>query len=171
MARGAQAPLPEPPFSVLSTHPPTQIPPSDLRAGSWAAFTSRHEAMHSNIITQDEPQDSPKPIDESSAPSDTAEHCSDSEAEAVKHWAVHHQNSDSESTDEAQGAVAPQMYACNGPWSALHRATKESTDAYFEDRHRSAQTLQPMCGCKLGIAAMAVWTSDPCNVCRRNGCA
>ena len=60
-ARGAEAPLPEPPFSVSAQRPPKQIPHSELRAGDWALFTSRHEAMHSAVHTEDaSPSDAPQ---------------------------------------------------------------------------------------------------------------
>ena len=42
MARGGQAPFPETPFSVPAMHPEPALPPSDMHAGPWAPFTSRH---------------------------------------------------------------------------------------------------------------------------------
>ena len=49
MARGGQAPLPEPPFSITRQPPPQQLLPADLTGGPWAIFTSRHEQLHSIV--------------------------------------------------------------------------------------------------------------------------
>ena len=173
MARGAQALLPEPPFPVATHRPPKQIPHCDLQAGEWVIFTSRHEAMHSKVQTEDSssvPTESTSPAQQPDIGPET--HGSDSDADAVKHWAEHHRDSDSDTDSEHRKAEeAPTMYVCSGPWSALRRATQESTDAYFQDRSRSAQTLKSRCGCAIGIAALAVWTAKPGDACRRKGCA
>ena len=150
MARGAQAPLPEPPFSVSEVVPARQIPHSDLRAGDWAIFTSRHETLRSQVCAEDASRGSAQPGERPpDKPSTDQDGGSDSEADAVP----------------------PQMYVCNGPWSALHRATEESVAEYFSGKQRPAQVLKPRCGCSIGIAALAVWTSKPANACKRKGCA
>ena len=100
MARGAQAPLPEPPFSVSEIVPAKQIPHSDLRAGAWAIFTSRHETLHSQACTEDAPHGSVQPSERPpDKPSTEQDGGSDSEADAVSHWAQHHQSSDSDTAE------------------------------------------------------------------------
>ena len=172
MARGAQALLPEPPFSVSEVVPAKHIPHSDLRAGDWAIFTSRHEALHIRVCTEDAPHGSARPGEPlPDQPSIDQDGGSDSEADAVLHWAQHHQSSDSDTAEAGAAQHPPQMYVCNGPWSALHRATEESVAEYFSGKQRPAQVLKPRCGCSIGIAALAVWTSKPANACKRKGCA
>ena len=168
MARGAQAPLPEPPFSVATHCPPKQIPHCDIQTGEWVIFFSRREAMHSKVQTEDPssvPTQSTSPAQQPDIGPET--HASDSEADAVKHWAEHHPEADADTDSEHRKAEeAPTMYVCNGPWSA-HKATPESTDAYLQDRSRSAQTLKSRCGCAIGVAALAVWTARPGRACCR----
>ena len=127
-------------------------------------FTSRHEAMHSTVHTEDA-STAPAP----SSPTPPAPASGDTEeAEAVRHRAQQHERSDSDTDSETRTTEdKPAMYVFNSPSSALHKATPESTDAYFQDRTLSAQTLKPKCGCVLGIATMAVWTAQPGNTCRR----
>ena len=48
MARGGQAPLPEPPF----LHPEPALPAMDLLAGPWVLSTSRHEQLHASSDPQ-----------------------------------------------------------------------------------------------------------------------
>ena len=96
---------------------------------------------------------------------------SDSEADAVLHWAQHHESLDSDAAEASTAEDPPQMYVCNGPWSALRKATEESVAEYFSGKQRPAQVLKPRCGCSVGIAALAVWTSKPANACKRKGCA
>ena len=52
MARGGQAPLPEPHFSVPALRPEPSLPASDMQACRWVLFTSRHEKMHAEAEPQ-----------------------------------------------------------------------------------------------------------------------
>ena len=96
MAQGAQAPLPEPPFSASAQHPPEKLHSMDLRSGPWALFISRHEIM------AETPQNT-SPTEPEQPPSTTnADNAveSDSEAEAVRLWAMHNSPSEHESDGE-----------------------------------------------------------------------
>ena len=46
VARGGQAPIPEPPFSLPPGEPLSSIAPHDILSGPWKYFASRHEALH-----------------------------------------------------------------------------------------------------------------------------
>ena len=98
MARGGQAPLPEPPFSVPALHPEPTLPATDMQAGACVLFTSRHEQLHAASDPQikvkhkrtDDNKRSPA-FEDSPQLEDACPQSSDSEAEAVKEWAATHQ--------------------------------------------------------------------------------
>ena len=51
VARGGQAPIPEPPFSLPPGEPLSSIAPQDILSGPWNYFASRHEALHAASCT------------------------------------------------------------------------------------------------------------------------
>ena len=161
--------MPEPPFTVSTHRPPKQIPHCDPQAGEWVMFTSRHEALHSTVGTSA----SAPPANEPETLWSTPQKARQDRTAKLRPGSIGHSITRIRILAESETRTAegkPAMYVCNGPWSALHKATQESTDAYFQDRRRSAMTLKPRCGCTIGIAAMAVWTAQPGNACRRKGC-
>ena len=143
--------------------------PRDLRAGPCVLFTSRHEQLHASSDPQVRLRRKTHDTDAQSiapdqGPSDDASpQSSDSEAEAVKAWAALHHSSD----DEAAESSEPVLWVCNGPWSALRRVTSESAANYSAEGSADASLLKPRCGCKIGVAALAIISSHPTNPCRR----
>ena len=87
MARGAQAPLPEPAFLVSAQQPSDQLPVMDLQAGPWAFFTSRHEVLQAEHLPEELDPPSNAPLSPEQESEGTAA-ASDSEAEAVRCWAA-----------------------------------------------------------------------------------
>ena len=104
MARGAQPPLPEPPFAVPAPHPLEKLTAMDLRSGPWAILISRHEAislpaMH-HAASQDQPQEDNKTDNNVDGGDEHTIADSDSEAEAVRAWAQQNSPSDQEDPEE-----------------------------------------------------------------------
>ena len=155
MSRGAQAPSPESPFQMDSLWPPELLPNTSMHAGPWEHFTSRHELL------QLQP------------PALHAEPASDSEAEseAVQAWAEAYASSGCTADFSHDESEQPQLRVCNGPWSSLHRPTESSIHAFLDSDSTDVHLVKPACGCKLGIAAMFVWTCNLHNACTRKGCA
>ena len=164
MARGGQVPLREPPFSVPALHPEHALPATDMQAGPWVLFTSRHEQLHAALDPQikikheQSDNDQHSQAHEDSPSLDESLLSSDSEVEAVR------------ADEELEHESEPTLWVCNGPWSALHRVTAESASVYQEGGSLDALTLKPRCGCKLGVAALAVLATYPANACKRKGC-
>ena len=168
MARGAQAPLPEPPFSLPAQPPEEKLSTAELQAGPWALFTSRHETFqdaHACSVAA-----APEAQQDATDQQNLISASSDSEAEAVRAWAQQNSPSDHENDGDTESHHPKALWVCNGPWSAMHRTTAASAAAYQSAGSTDATLLQARCGCKLGIAALAVWASWPANACRRNGC-
>ena len=155
MVRGAQAPMPEPPFSLPAQPPEEKLSTAELQAGPWTLFTSRHETLHDAhaCSVTAAPQEQQDTADKQKVISTS----SDSEAEAVRAWAQQNSPSDHEDDGDAESHHPNVLWVCNGPWSAMHRATAASAEDFQSKGSMDATLLQARCGCKLGIAALAVW--------------
>ena len=171
MARGAQAPLPEPAFSLDSAWPTELLSPLCMTAGPWKAFISRHEELQSGLSATSSGHATLDSNAGTAADSSSATHtaqviadASDSEAEAVRIWAHQHASSDE---DEMQAVPCTadlsdpeeeelQLRVCNGPWSSLHKPTQASAHAFLEsnsadffliNQHAGASSASLQCTC------------------------
>ena len=176
MARGGQAPVPEPPFALPFAEPLAELPADVLLQGTWSFFATRHETLqaalplaHSTKATRAplSPPTSPRsPSFESASLSDP---CSDEEARMVERAALRRQSSTSShastsslSSDvpepDASSSDKP-LYACTGPWGCW-RCLKPPDEL---------GKLRTACGLDLGIAS---FTSDapPPPLCRHMAC-
>ena len=168
VARGAQAPLPEPPFSVSEQIPAKHIPRSDLRAGDWAIFTSRREALRSRVCAED----------------GSARRAAARSAQHGTRWRIR-QRSRGRPALGTTSPVVRQRHSRSRrsrgstadvclEWTMVGTAQSDAKvrrRIYFSGKQRPAQVLKPRCGCSVGIAALAVWTSEPSNACKHKGCA
>ena len=75
---------------------------------------------------------------------------------------LHQTRAASQSDDEAAESSEPVLWVCNGPWSALRRVTNESAANYSAEGSADASLPKPRCGCKIGVAALAIISSHPC---------
>ena len=116
VARGGQAPIPEPPFSLPPGEPLSSIAPQDILSGPWNYFASRHEAPHaasqataptqldaSAPVSRHQPSHSTEdPIEQFSMPSpDIIEDYSDEEAAMVEQAAQLNRSSSASSVSES----------------------------------------------------------------------
>ena len=96
IARGGQAPIPEPPFSLPPGEPVTALPATALMQGAWQFFVTRHEtllAQHCSDTMAYPSQVQPTQIQEESQASPGPSLPSDEEAEMVERAALHRANS------------------------------------------------------------------------------
>ena len=187
VARGGQAPIPEPPFSLPSGEPLASIAPQDIVSGPWKHFASRHEALHAasqaaaatqpDSLTQTAPPEPPStvadPIEQFSQPSpDVIEEFSDEEAAMVERAAQLHRCSSASSVAESSVSsqdgpamdveyTAP-LYACLGPWRpwGCWRCLQPPDEL---------GTVRTACGLTLGTAAFTS-NAPPQPLCRRRAC-
>ena len=176
IARGGQAPVPEPPFTLPGTEPLAELPADALLQGTWAFFATRHETLQAALPLADparatraplSPLNSPcSPSLEPASPSDP---CSDEEARMVEAAALRRQSSTSShastsslSSDVPEPDASPAdrpLYACTGPWGCWH-CLKPPDDS---------GVLRTACGLDLGLAS---FTSEepPPPLCRHMAC-
>ena len=160
MARGGQAPLPEPPLKPFFKPAWTVLSPTVLSQPALARWTTRQERdtdTSSASIPISMPP-SPAPPVKPAAPSPTAS--LDSEAALVRNWALEHPCS---SSDEDASPVASNASGASdvepapspaqtpgppclttGPWAALHCLDAESHALFLRSGDRS--DLRPACG-------------------------
>ena len=134
--------FPKPPFPVATYHPPKQIPYCDLQAGEWVIFTSRREAMRSKVQIEDS----------SSVPTDSA--ASAQQPDAVKRWAEHRRNSDSDTVRASQNRGSPDDVRLQ--WAVVRTAQGSS---------RIDGRLLP------GQESLRADTEVPMRVCHRRRCS
>ena len=181
VARGGQAPIPEPPFALPGTPPLQALHSKDLLSGPWSAFTTRHEALH--LRHQDTepsherpstPKDTPlsaageDPIEQFS-PNDPISDCSDVEAAMVRRAALRRTQSSSSEAEVSSvsssiaSAATDQndlpLFACTGPWSCWHCLAPPDASG----------TLRTACGLALGTASFTAEAPPP-PFCRRKAC-
>ena len=135
IARGGQAPVPEPPFALPPGPVLQSLRASDLLAGAWSHFTTRHEQLQASggtpaqpvpsdpALTQidsspDSPAASPKPVDLEAIMVEQAALagiCSDT-SEQSSASSVDSDNDQAPLELRMPGSAA--KYACSGPWGA-----------------------------------------------------
>ena len=175
-ARGGQAPVPEPPFALPPGPVLQSLRASDLLAGAWSHFTTRHEQLQASggtpaqpvpsdpALTQidsspDSPAASPKPVDLEAIMVEQAALagiCSDT-SERSSASSVDSDNDQAPLELRMPGSAA--KYACSGPWGRWHAVR---TDA-LQGQPRTA------CGIALGLAAQ--FSDRPHGLfCKRQAC-
>ncbi|CAE7244979.1 unnamed protein product [Symbiodinium microadriaticum] len=176
IARGGQAPVPEPPFTLPASEPLAELPPEALLQGSWSFFATRHESLQaalplaSTTAATRAPLSPPaSPRSPSFEPASHSDPCSDEEARMVEIAALRRQSSTSShastsslSSDVPEPDASPAdrpLYACTGPWGCWH-CLKPPDDS---------GVLRTACGLDLGIAS---FTSEepPPPLCRHMAC-
>ena len=102
IARGGQAPVPEPPFTLPATEPLPELPADALLQGSWAFFATRHETLHAALPLAEPSTATRAPLSPPASPRspsfEPASHsdpCSDEEARMVEIAALRRQSSTS----------------------------------------------------------------------------
>ena len=68
IARGGQAPVPEPPFTLPVTEPLPELPADALLQGSWAFFATRHETLHAALPLADPSRATRAPLSPPASP-------------------------------------------------------------------------------------------------------
>ena len=176
IARGGQAPIPEPPFALPQTEPLAELAADALLQGPWSFFATRHESLQAAlpVLGTHAPTRAPlspptSPRSPSFEPASQSEPCSDEEALMVERAARHRQSSTSShastsslSSDVPEPDASPTdkpLYACTGPWGCWH--CLKPPDA--------SGVLRTACGLDLGIAS---FTSEepPPPLCRHMAC-
>ena len=176
IARGGQAPVPEPPFTLPSTEPLPEVPASDLLQGLWSVFATRHESLqatlpvaaatHATRAPLSPPASLASPSFEPRSESDT---CSDEEARMVERAALQRQDSTSShastsslSSSVPEPAASPDdkpLYACTGPWGCWHCLTPPDASG----------KVRTACGLDLGLASFTC-SEPPPPLCRHMAC-
>ena len=171
LARGGQAPVPEPPFLAPSTPIPQALSAHDLQAGPWKAFTTRHEALHMNAAKQ--PPRTSTDQDALEVEQAALERASSSETD----WCSSARDSpppslsDSEGSNHADPPSTEVKFVCSGPWGVWHTPTALSLDALRKSGSTDLTQLRTCCGVPLGIAAQVTSTKPSSALCRRKACA
>ena len=174
IARGGQAPIPEPPFT-LPPEPLTALPATALMQGAWQVFVTRHETLLAQQCpdTLEHPSQEPPTLiqEESHAPPGPGIP-SDEEADMVERAALRRAASLS-SVSSSVSSTASQThmpfvvraefsarFACMGPWGRWHALSLDGP---------AGQTSRTACGMELGIAAqVSEFPQEP--YCRRKAC-
>ena len=184
VARGGQAPIPEPPFSLPPGEPLSSIAPHDILSGPWKYFASRHEALHAasqataptqldaptQVARHQHPQSTEEPIEQFSMPSpDIIEDFSDEEAAMVEQAAQLNRSSSASSVSESsvssqdvptvEGESTAPLYACLGPWGCWHSLLSPDESGI----------VRTACGLALGTASFTS-NAPPHPLCRRRAC-
>ena len=184
VARGGQAPIPEPPFSLPPGEPLSCIAPQDILSGPWNYFASRHEAPHaasqataptqldaSAPVSRHQPSHSTEdPIEQFSMPSpDIIEDYSDEEAAMVEQAAQLNRSSSASSVSESsvssqdvpivEGESTAPLFACLGPWGCWHSLLPPDESGI----------VHTACGLALGTASFTS-NAPPHPLCRRRAC-
>ena len=175
IARGGQAPIPEPPFNLPPGEPVFSLPATALMQGPWQSFVTRHEAL----LAQRGPDTSgPAPPKHASPAQETARASpshgppSDEEADMVERAALQRANSVSSASSTVSSTASQAhtpfviraefsaRFACMGPWGRWHALSPDS---------KADQTSRTACGMELGIAAqVSEFPQEP--FCRRKAC-
>ena len=175
IARGGQAPIPEPPFSLPPGEPVTALPATALMQGTWQSFVTRHETLLAqrcpDTLEYPSQVQSMQPQEESHASPGTGLP-SDEEADMVERAALQRANSLS-SVSSSVSSTASQVnkplvvraefsarFACMGPRGRWHALSLDGP---------ADQTSRTACGMELGIAAQ-VSESPQEPFCRRKAC-
>ncbi|CAE7689465.1 unnamed protein product, partial [Symbiodinium necroappetens] len=176
IARGGQAPVPEPPFTLPSTEPLAELPADALLQGTWSFFATRHEILQATLPLAPSTKATRAPLSPPASPRspsfEPASHsdpCSDEEARMVEIAALRRQSSTSShastsslSSDVPEPDASPTdkpLYACTRPWGCWH-CLKPPDDS---------GVLRTACGLDLGLAS---FTSEepPPPLCRHMAC-
>ncbi|CAE7262101.1 unnamed protein product [Symbiodinium microadriaticum] len=176
IARGGQAPIPEPPFfSLPPGEPVIALPAEALTQGPWQFFVTRHETMlaqHGQQSKGHALQEQVSPSQELTLASPSHGPPSDVEADMVERAAMQRANSLS-SVSSSVSSTASQIntpfvvraefsarFACMGPWGMWHALSLDCP---------ADQTSRTACGMELGIAAqVSEFPQEP--FCRRKAC-
>ena len=175
IARGGQAPIPEPPFSLPPGEPIVALPAAALTQGPWQFFVTRHEtllAQRGQDPVGHALQEPVSPTQEETHASPSHGPPSDEEADMVERAALQRANSFS-SVSSSVSSTASQVntplvvraefsarFACMGPWGRWHALSLDGP---------ANQTSRPACGMELGIAAqVSEFPQEP--FCRRKAC-
>ena len=184
VARGGQAPIPEPPFSLPPGEPLSCIAPQDILSGPWNYFVSRHEALHaasqataptqldaSAPVSRHQLSHSTEdPIEQFSMPSpDIIDDYSDEEAAMVEQAAQLNRSSSASSVSESsvssqdvpivEGESTAPLFACLGPWGCWHSLLPPDESGI----------VHTACGLALGTASFTS-NAPPHPLCRRRAC-
>ncbi|CAE7254837.1 unnamed protein product [Symbiodinium microadriaticum] len=176
IARGGQAPIPEPPFALPPTEPLAELPAGAILQGPWSFFATRHESLQAALPVSNThaPTRAPlspptSPRSPSFEPASHSDHCSDEEARMVELAALRRQSStSSHASTSSLSSDVPEpdpsltdkpLYACTGPWGCW-RCLKPPDDS---------GVLRTACGLNLGLAS---FTSEepPPPLCRHMAC-
>ena len=176
IARGGQAPVPEPPFTLPSTEPIAELPAEVLLQGPWSLFATRHETLQAALPLAPETRATRAPLSPpqsprspSFEPASLSDPCSDEEARMVERAALRRQSStSSHASTSSLSSDVPEpdpsspdkpLYACTGPWGCWHCLQKPDDSGM----------LRTACGLQLGLAS---FTSEepPPPLCRHMAC-
>ena len=176
IARGGQAPVPEPPFTLPSTEPVAELPAEVLLQGPWSLFATRHETLQAALPLAPETRATRAPLSPpqsprspSFEPASLSDPCSDEEARMVERAALRRQSStSSHASTSSLSSDVPEpdpsspdkpLYACTGPWGCWHCLQKPDDSGM----------LRTACGLQLGLAS---FTSEepPPPLCRHMAC-
>ena len=175
IARGGQAPIPEPPFSLPPGEPVASLPATALTQGPWQSFVTRHEtllAQHGPDPLGHTSQELVSPTQDEALASPSHRPPSDEEADMVERAALQRANSFS-SASSSVSSTASQVntplvvraefsarFACMGPWGRWHALSLDGP---------AGQTSRTACGMELGIAPqVSEFPQEP--FCRRKAC-
>ena len=163
VARGGQAPIPEPPFSLPPGEPLSSIAPQDILSGPWNYFASRHEALHAAsqataptqldastpVSRHQHSHSTEEPIEQFSMPSpDIIEDYSDEEAAMVEQAAQLNRSSSASSVSESSVS-----------WGCWHSLLPPDESGI----------VHTACGLALGTASFTS-NAPPHPLCRRRAC-